>query len=184
MTWTLFSRSIVPSRGLLADPLHVALHRDLAHRTTLPSLIITRRARLVGRWSSLVYVKGGVIPQVSHSLRLSSAFLTTLAGGVGARPLDRLDGHDCPQPAAHVGRGVGVVGVMLGVPVHERLHAGDVLAPVGDVLDAVSRPRPPRGPAPACARRCRSCSPRTWSADPSFRESLSTTGTHWVLVLM
>src|SRR4029453_2920340 len=32
--------------------------------TTLPSLITTRRARLVGRWSSLVWVKGGVRPRV------------------------------------------------------------------------------------------------------------------------
>src|SRR5262249_7537061 len=44
--------------------------------TTLPSLITTSRARLVGRWSSFVYVKGGVIPHVSHSLNVSSAFFT------------------------------------------------------------------------------------------------------------
>src|SRR6266581_4514473 len=50
--------------------------------TILPSLIMTSRARLVGRWSSLVYVNGGVRPQVSKSFRLSSAALTDSPVGV------------------------------------------------------------------------------------------------------
>src|SRR5499426_1254287 len=59
-------------------PIHFMSRSTDTSRTkvTLPSLISTRRARLVGRWSSLVYVKGGVMPHVSHSLRLSSAFFT------------------------------------------------------------------------------------------------------------
>src|SRR6266540_2466982 len=51
--------------------------------TILPSLIMTSRARLVGRWSSLVYVNSGVSPQVSKSLMVSSAFLTDSPVGDG-----------------------------------------------------------------------------------------------------
>src|SRR6266542_3220062 len=51
--------------------------------TILPSLIMTSRARLVGRWSSLVYVNGGVRPQVSKSFMLSSAALIDSPVGVG-----------------------------------------------------------------------------------------------------
>ncbi len=52
--------------------------------TILPSLTMTSRARLVGRWSSFVYVNGGVSPQVSNSLRVSSAFL--IDSPVGTSP--------------------------------------------------------------------------------------------------
>src|SRR6266536_180944 len=51
--------------------------------TILPSLIMTSRARLVGRWSSLVYVNGGVRPQVSQAFRVSSDFLTDSPVGDG-----------------------------------------------------------------------------------------------------
>src|SRR5512132_1672726 len=39
--------------------------------TILPPLTMTSRARLVGRWSSLVNENGGVMPHVSKSFRLS-----------------------------------------------------------------------------------------------------------------
>src|SRR5215467_8898108 len=78
MTWMLFSRSIVRAPNLDYLPIHFMSRSTETSftGTTLLSLITTRRARLVGRWSSFVYVKGGVMPHVSHSLRVSSAFFT------------------------------------------------------------------------------------------------------------
>ena len=51
--------------------------------TILPPLTMTSRARLVGRWSSLVNENGGVMPHVSKSFRVSSAFLTDSPVGSG-----------------------------------------------------------------------------------------------------
>src|SRR2546425_176278 len=98
MTWMLFSRSIrlgapsplpLPLGGGEGTTTHLPIHfmsrstEPSRICTILPSLIMTSRARLVGRWSSLVYVNGGVRPQVSKSFRLSSAFLTDSPVGDG-----------------------------------------------------------------------------------------------------
>src|SRR2546425_885630 len=66
----------VPFLGHL--PIHFMSRSTETSRTgtILPSFTMTSRARLVGRWSSLVYVNGGVIPHVSNSRRLSSDFLS------------------------------------------------------------------------------------------------------------
>src|SRR5712664_1852970 len=82
MTWMLFSRSIPPS-GSLADPLHVAVHGDLAHRHHLAALDL-HQARPVGRPMVLARVgERGVRPHVSNSFRLSSAFLIVSPVGFG-----------------------------------------------------------------------------------------------------
>src|SRR5438034_9669375 len=64
--------------------------------TILPSLIMTSRARWVGRCSLVVYVSGGVRPQVSKSFRLSSHFLTDLSVGDGSAPLIALASRSNP----------------------------------------------------------------------------------------
>src|SRR5262249_41341104 len=60
-----------------------------------------------------------------------------LTGRIRTRSLDSLGGHERPQPTPHIWRGVCIVGMMLLMPLHQRLHAGDVLAPVRDILNAV-----------------------------------------------
>jgi hypothetical protein len=81
--------------------------------TILPPLTMTSRARFVGRWSSLVNENGGVMPHVSKVLQALERLLDRLSRGVGPGPLDRLHGEDRVQPPAHVGRGMGVVRVVL-----------------------------------------------------------------------
>src|SRR5713226_574844 len=148
MTWTLFSRSIYgrggPRQGpphpptlgsapgnpwhsstlrSLADPLHVAVDRHLAYLHDL-AVLDHDEPRPVGRPMVLVRIRerrgeppGVELPQGLQRL------LDRFARRHVAAALDRLDGHDHPQPPPHVGRGVRVVGVVLLVELHERLHA-------------------------------------------------------------
>src|SRR6266536_2212932 len=104
MTWILFSRSMrplsspspfspspcpLPLGGGEGErdhfPIHFMSRSTETSRicTILPPLTMTSRARLVGRWSSLVYVNGGVRPQVSKSFRVYIAFLTDSPVGDG-----------------------------------------------------------------------------------------------------
>src|SRR4029450_1393215 len=97
MTWTLFSRSIVPKRVLLTDPLHVALHRHLAHEGDLAGLD-QPQAGAVGGAMVLVGVREGRgdAPRVPL-LEALERVLHALAGRVGPGPLDGLGGHEGPQ---------------------------------------------------------------------------------------
>src|SRR5919109_2948403 len=117
MTWTLLSRSIAPAAArLLADPLHVTLHRDFLHGHDL-ALLDHDETRPVGRTMILARVGEGRrdaprVPLLEGLQRL----LHALAREVRARALDGFGGHERPQPAAHVRRGVRVVGMVLRVP--------------------------------------------------------------------
>src|SRR4029453_10128433 len=104
MTWTLFSRSIVPNRSLLADPLHVTLHRDLAHEGDL-AVLDQDQTGAVGGAMVLVGIgeRRGDAPRVPL-LEALERVLHALAGRIRPGPLDGLGGHEGPQPAPHVRR--------------------------------------------------------------------------------
>src|SRR5262245_38399336 len=131
MTWMLFSRSIAPFRSvtwrpppaadLLADPLHVAIDRDLAHRYDLAALDHDE-PRAVG--GPMVLVRVGERRRHPPGVELPQGLervLDRFASEVGAGALDGLDRHDHPQPPTAVRRGVRVVGVVLLVELHQRL---------------------------------------------------------------
>src|SRR5713226_1439942 len=116
MTWILFSRSIRPS-PLLADPLHVALDRNLAHWHHLAALD-HHEPRPIRRPMVLAGIgeRRGQAPRVELFQALQGP-LDRLPGRSIPGPLDPLDGHDDPQPPPHVGRSVSVAPVMLLVEV-------------------------------------------------------------------
>src|SRR5262249_16685283 len=102
----------------LADPLHVAVHRDLTHGHDL-AVLYQDPPRGVGRSMVLgrVRERRRDPPRVELAQALER-LLERLARQRVTRALDRFDGHDHPQPAAHVRRRVRVVGVVLLVELH------------------------------------------------------------------
>src|SRR2546427_13274560 len=98
MTWTLLSRSM----SLPADPLHVALHRDLLHGHDL-AVLDHHQPRSVSRPMVLVRVGEGRgdAPRVPFPEGLERLLHSFPRRG-RARALYVLGGHERPQPAAHV----------------------------------------------------------------------------------